>query len=136
MVNFNSKIVGWIVFSCGVLFMPRFLSALSNCSSFATSCLTTAIDCHYSAKYQPSAPADSFLPVSDARARRDRSYEKGRGRDEDFSPPTGSPEAVAHLRFPQNVACGFPAPRSSALDSQLHSEGLQRPVGKLQFWSL
>src|ERR1700739_4162224 len=23
---------------------------------------------------------------------------------------TGSPEAVAHLRFPQNVACGFPAP--------------------------
>src|SRR5258705_1290522 len=24
--------------------------------------------------------------------------------------PTGSPEAVARPRFPQNVACGFPAP--------------------------
>src|SRR3954463_1273194 len=32
---------------------------------------------------------------------------------------TGSPEAVACLRFPQNVACGFPAPRSSAVASQL-----------------
>src|SRR5258707_3960544 len=28
-------------------------------------------------------------------------YAQGRGRDEDFSPPTGSPEAVARLRFPQ-----------------------------------
>jgi tetratricopeptide (TPR) repeat protein len=27
--------------------------------------------------------------------------------------PTGSPEAVARLRFPQNVACGFPALRST-----------------------
>src|SRR4029077_15243682 len=26
------------------------------------------------------------------------------------SPPTGSPEAVTRPRFPQNVACGFPAP--------------------------
>ena len=26
------------------------------------------------------------------------------------STPTGSPEAVARPRFPQNVACGFPAP--------------------------
>jgi hypothetical protein len=42
----------------------------------------------------------------------------GRGRDEDFSPPTGSPEAVARLRFPQNVACGFTALRSSAVGSQ------------------
>jgi len=49
---------------------------------------------------------------------------------------TGSPEAVARLRFPQNVACGFPAPRSSAVDSQFHSECLQRPVGELQFWLL
>src|ERR1035437_2459303 len=32
---------------------------------------------------------------------------------------TGSPEAVARPRFPQNVACGFPAPRSSAVGSQL-----------------
>src|ERR1700730_5498495 len=31
----------------------------------------------------------------------------GRGRDEDFSSPTGSPEAVARPRLPQNVACGF-----------------------------
>src|SRR5450755_2687646 len=43
----------------------------------------------------------------------------GRCRDEDFSPPTGSPEAVARPRLPQNVACGFPAPRSSAVGSQL-----------------
>src|SRR6266851_1617548 len=43
----------------------------------------------------------------------------GRGRDEDFSSPTGSPEAVARPRLPQNVACGFPAPRSSAVGSQL-----------------
>jgi len=35
------------------------------------------------------------------------------------APPTGSPEAVARPRFPQNVACGFPAPRSSAVGSQL-----------------
>src|SRR5262249_40858023 len=44
---------------------------------------------------------------------------EGRGRDEDFSSPTGSPEAVARPRLPQNVACGFPAPRSSAVGSQL-----------------
>ena len=42
----------------------------------------------------------------------------GRGRDETHVPPTGSPEAVARLRLPQNVACGFTAPRSSAVDSQ------------------
>jgi hypothetical protein len=36
---------------------------------------------------------------------------------------TGSPEAVTHLRFPQNVACGFPALRSSIDDSQ-HSNSL------------
>src|SRR6202790_5665575 len=33
--------------------------------------------------------------------------------------PPGSPEAVARPRLPQNVACGFPAPRSSAVGSQL-----------------
>src|ERR1019366_8261502 len=49
-------------------------------------------------------------------------------------PHTGSPEAVARLRFPQNVACGFPAPRSSAIGSQ-HREALQRPIGKMQFGS-
>jgi hypothetical protein len=32
---------------------------------------------------------------------------------------TGSPEAVARLWFPQNVACRFPAPRSSVVVSQL-----------------
>ena len=32
---------------------------------------------------------------------------------------TGSPGAVARPRLPQNVACGFPAPRSSAVGSQL-----------------
>ena len=38
-------------------------------------------------------------------------------------PPTGSPEAVARPRFPQNVACRFPALRSSEDDSQ-HCESL------------
>src|SRR6266851_5113993 len=42
-----------------------------------------------------------------------------RGRDGHYWPPTGSPEAVARPRLPQNVACGFPAPRSSAVGSQL-----------------
>ena len=49
-------------------------------------------------------------------------------------PITGSPEAVACLRFPQNVACGFPAPRSSTADLQ-HHESLQIPVGEMQFGS-
>ena len=40
--------------------------------------------------------------------------------------PTGSPEAVTHLRLPQNVASGFPARRSSECDAQ-HSQRLQRP---------
>jgi len=35
-----------------------------------------------------------------------------------FSPSTGWPEVVAHLRLPQNVACGFPALRSSKVASQ------------------
>ncbi len=48
---------------------------------------------------------------------------------------TGWPEAVAHLRLPQNVACGFPALRSSETDSQ-HSEGLELPIRKGQLWSL
>ena len=41
-----------------------------------------------------------------------------RGRDASYLAPTGSPEAVACLRFPQNVACGFTALRSSAVGSQ------------------
>jgi hypothetical protein len=40
------------------------------------------------------------------------------------TPPTGSLEAVARLQFPQNVACGFPALRSSAGVSQ-HCKSLQ-----------
>src|ERR1700724_4634802 len=40
------------------------------------------------------------------------------GRDTHYWAPTGSPEAVARLRFPQNVDCGFPALRSSEDDSQ------------------
>src|ERR1700726_1400963 len=45
--------------------------------------------------------------------------ERDCGRDTHYWAPTGSPEAVARLRFPQNVACGFPAPRSSVVVSQL-----------------
>jgi len=32
-----------------------------------------------------------------------------RGRDASYLAPTGSPEAIARLRFPQSVACGFTA---------------------------
>lgn len=35
-----------------------------------------------------------------------------------YQTPTGSPEAVTRPRLPQNVACGFPALRSSGVDSQ------------------
>jgi hypothetical protein len=42
-----------------------------------------------------------------------------RGRDASYLAPTGSPEAVARPQLPQNAACGFPAPHSSAVDSQL-----------------
>jgi hypothetical protein len=58
----------------------------------------------------------------------------GRGRDEDFSSPAGSPEAVARLRFPQNVACGSPALRSSEFDLQ-HRESLQLSIWEVQFRS-
>jgi hypothetical protein len=58
---------------------------------------------------------------------------EGRGRDEDCSPPTGSREAVARLPFPQNVACGFTALRSSALDSQ-HCKSLQLRIREAQLW--
>ena len=54
-----------------------------------------------------------------------------RGRDEDYSSPTGSREAVARPPFPQNPACRFPAPGSSAVDSQ-HCECLQLPVREAQ----
>ena len=46
---------------------------------------------------------------------------------------TGSLEAVARLQFPQNVACGFPALRSSAGDSQ-HCKSLQLRVRETQLW--
>src|SRR2546427_11678672 len=51
-----------------------------------------------------------------------------------FTPSTGSPEAVARLRLPQNVACGFTALRSSAVDSQ-HRKSLQLRVTEAQLWS-
>src|SRR3954452_8283801 len=55
-------------------------------------------------------------------------------RDGHCWPPTGWAEAVTCLRLPQNVACRFPALRSSGVGSQ-HYESLQRPIGKLQSWS-
>jgi hypothetical protein len=59
----------------------------------------------------------------------------GSGRDARFiARPTGSPEAVARLRLPQNVACGFTALRSSAVDSQ-HCKSLQLRVREAQLWS-
>ena len=50
-------------------------------------------------------------------------HTRDRGRDAGYPAPTGSPEAVARPRFPQNVACRFPALRSSEDDSQ-HCESL------------
>ena len=46
---------------------------------------------------------------------------------------TGSPEAVARPRLPQNVACGFTALRSSAVDLQ-HCKSLQLRVTEAQLW--
>src|SRR5215467_7219771 len=43
---------------------------------------------------------------------------RDRGRDAVYLTPTGSPEAVARPRFPQNPACRFPAPGSSVVGSQ------------------
>jgi hypothetical protein len=57
-----------------------------------------------------------------------------RGRDAGYPAPTGSPRAVARPRFPQNPACRFPAPGSSAVDLQ-HCECLQLPIGETQLRS-
>src|SRR5579862_1498699 len=58
----------------------------------------------------------------------------GRGRDSGCPLPTGWPGAVVRPRLPQNVACGFPALRSSEVASQ-HRDSLQLPVGEIQLWS-
>src|SRR6185295_10128367 len=44
---------------------------------------------------------------------------------------TRSPERVTHLRLPQNVACGFPALRSSKVASQ-HSDKLLFAIREMQ----
>ena len=49
--------------------------------------------------------------------------------------PTGSSGAVTRSRLPHNVACRFPALRSSEVASQ-HSEGREPPIGDNQSWSL
>src|SRR5919107_411688 len=46
---------------------------------------------------------------------------------------TGSPGAVARPRFPQNVACGFPAPRSSTGGSQHFAAIRSRFVSTVSF---
>ena len=46
---------------------------------------------------------------------------------------TGWPEAVTRLRLPRNVACGFPALRSSEVGLQ-RSDSLQLPVWEKQLW--
>ena len=51
-----------------------------------------------------------------------------------FADRTGSPEAVTRPRLPQNVACGFPALRSSEVGSQ-HGDRLWFRVRKEQLWS-
>src|SRR3954466_1093258 len=72
-------------------------------------------------------------PIAPASARRLQKNDDG-GREPGYPGPTGWAEAVARLRLPQNVACRFPALRSSGVDSQ-HYESLQRPVGQPQSWS-
>src|SRR5215472_14066539 len=57
-----------------------------------------------------------------------------RGRDAHYWTPTGWVEAVTCLRLHQNVACRFPALRSSGVGSQ-HYESLQRRVWQPQSWS-
>jgi len=47
---------------------------------------------------------------------------------------TGSSGAVTCPRLPQNVACGFPALRSSSVALQ-YRESLQRPIGQAKLWS-
>jgi hypothetical protein len=59
---------------------------------------------------------------------------QGRGGDEDYSPPSGSPEVVTHPRLPQNVACRFATLRSSKDDSQ-RGDTLQLPIRKEQLRS-
>ena len=39
----------------------------------------------------------------------------------------GRLQRACKAQLPQNVACGFPAPRSSAVDLQLHRESLAAP---------
>jgi hypothetical protein len=39
---------------------------------------------------------------------------------------------VARPRLPQNVACRFPALRSSEVGSQRYSKSLQDPIGEMQ----
>jgi hypothetical protein len=64
-------------------------------------------------------PGEQIDPVDQVERHRVGYSSDVRGRDASYLAPTGSPEAVARPRFPQNVACGFPAPRSSAVGSQL-----------------
>jgi hypothetical protein len=54
--------------------------------------------------------ASRRLPVSRKRVESRMGAVAWAIRQRSVSHPTGSPEAVARPRFPQNVACGFPAP--------------------------
>ena len=53
------------------------------------------------------------------------------GSSQGIAPPrTGWPEAVTRLRLPRNVACGFPALRSSEVGLQ-RGDSLQLPVWEM-----
>ena len=67
------------------------------------------------------------------RERRHPSPPPDRDRGEPRGSSPGSLEAVARLQFPQNVACGFPALRSSAGVSQ-HCKSLQLRIWEAQLW--
>jgi hypothetical protein len=55
----------------------------------------------------------SAMEFHTAKRKENSGFNPDRGRDTYCYAPTGWPEVVAHLRLPQNVACGFPALRSS-----------------------
>src|SRR4051795_3332560 len=58
---------------------------------------------------------------------------QGRVAQGNCTPTTGSPGAIARPRFPQNVACSFPAPRSSTDDSQHFAAIRSRFVSTVSF---
>ena len=87
---------------------------------------THGLDRFFSSIYGKAVPGLCFFSLSLISVKQRSSYPLGlepviKEAANSCPKATGSPETVARLRLPQNVACGFPALRSSELDSQ-HSD--------------